>query len=107
MARLARHLVGESGVIVFTIAESLDLRHLHMVEVVSIKGAIASMLNGGLGAGKKPPPLPTRSLASHFDDKTVVVDCESLTAAVPSVVLDLGREIVADASSASWLRTLS
>jgi hypothetical protein len=38
------------------------------------------------------------SLASHLDDKTVVVDCESLTAAVPSMVLDLGCEIVADAS---------
>jgi hypothetical protein len=69
-----------------------------MVESVSIKGAIASMLNAGLGAGKKPPPLPTRSLASHLDDKTVVVDCESLTAAVPSVALDLGREIAGDAS---------
>jgi hypothetical protein len=44
------------------------------------------------------PPLPTRSLASLLDDKTVVLDCESLTAAVPSIVLDLGREIVADAS---------
>jgi hypothetical protein len=47
---------------------------------------------------KNPRPLLTKLLASHLDDKAIIVNFESLAAAVPSVALDLGREIAGDAS---------
>ena len=90
------HFVGEGGVIALPVTKALHLRHLHKVGPRAVKCPIAAMLDGGFGAGKKPPSLPTGSLVDHLNDKTVVVDCESLTAAVPSVALDLGSKILAD-----------
>ena len=54
MASPVRHFMGEGGVVALAVAEGLQLRHLHDVAVGAVKRPVAAVLNGGLGAGKKP-----------------------------------------------------